>query len=375
MDEGQGVALIPPAARQARAHHPRPSIEDVAAAAGVSTATVSRAIRGLPRVAQPTRMRILEIAQALGYAASASAAGLATGRTRSVGVVTPSLRQPAYSAAVEGAERALRGRDYSLVLLHLPHRSASPQLSTDLNMLRRRVDALLVLGADTLGKDQIKQLQRSGMQHIVIGLHGEHVDGEAEAATTAIRHLVQLGHTDLAFFLGEPGAPSWANPQARGLEHCTSALKTEGIKLKEIRIEIGAGAIRNSRRAFSRLWAGPGSKPTAIVCASDEMALGVLLEAAREGLSIPEDLSIVGMDGQDLGESLELTAVIQNSALRAARGAQSLLAALEGERSVTYSAAWSPELMIRQSTARRARNHSAAGMVETEPGRQPRDYG
>ncbi|MGX9900689.1 LacI family DNA-binding transcriptional regulator [Arthrobacter sp. SA17] len=190
-------------------------MEDVAAAAGVSTATVSRAIRGLPRVAQPTRTKILEIAQALGYAASASAAGLATGRTRSVGVVTSSLRHPAYSAAVEGAERALRGRGYSLVLLHLPPPPPSPQLSTELNMLCRRVDALLVLGAGTLGKEQIKQLQGIGMQHIVIGLHGEQDAGEVEAATTAIRHLVQLGHTDVALFRGVPGAPSRANPQAR----------------------------------------------------------------------------------------------------------------------------------------------------------------
>lgn len=318
---------------------------------GVSTATVSRAIRGLPRVAQPTRTRILEIAQALGYAASSSAAGLATGKTRSVGVVTSSLRHPAYSAAVEGAEQALRGRDYSLVLLHLPHPSASPRLPTDLNMLRRRVDALLVLGAGTLEKDQIEQLQRSGMPHIVIGVHGEHDDGEVEAATTAIRHLVQLGHTDLAFFHDELGAASRIRLEAGGMEHWKSALNADGIKLREVRIESRPGAISNSQTAFSRLWAEPGSKPTAIVCASDEMALGVLLEAARKGLTIPEDLSIVGMDGQDLGESLGLTAVIHYSARRAAQGAQSLLAALEGDRDVTHPAAWSPELVVRQSTA------------------------
>lgn len=340
-----------PAGRTTRTRHPKASIEDVAAAAGVSTATVSRAIRGLPRVAQPTRTRILEIAQALGYTASASAAGLATGKTRSVGVVTSSLRHPAYSAAVEGAERALRGRDYSLVLLHLPQPSASPQLPMDLNMLCRRVDALLVLGAGTLEKDQIEQLQRNGMPHIVIGLHCEQDDSEAEAATTAIRHLVQLGHTDLAFFHGELGAAIRTRLQAGGLEHWTSALNADGIKLREVRIERRPGVIRNSRTAFSRLWAVPGSKPTAIVCASDEMALGVLLEAERKGLKIPEDLSIVAMDGQDLGESLELTAVIQYSARRAAQGAQSLLAALEGDRDVTHPAAWSPELMIRQSTA------------------------
>ncbi|MEZ2390632.1 LacI family DNA-binding transcriptional regulator [bacterium RCC_150] len=345
--------MILPAARATRAHHPKVSIEDVAAAAGVSTATVSRAIRGLPRVAQPTRTRILEIAQALGYAASASASGLATGKTRSIGVVTSSVRHPDYSAAVEGAARALRRRDYSLVLLHLPDSSASPRLPLDLNMLCRRVDALLVLGAATLDKDEIDQLQRGGMPHIVIVLHGEQADDEIEAATTAIRHLVQLGHTDLAVFHGGLGAQSRTRLLAAEREHRTSALNADGIKLREVRIEDRPGAICNSRTAFSRLWAEPGSKPTAIVCASDQMALGVLLEAGRKGLTIPEDLSIVGMDGQDLGESLELTTVIQYSARRAADGAQSLLAALEGDRSVTRAVACPPELMIRQSTASR----------------------
>jgi DNA-binding LacI/PurR family transcriptional regulator len=137
------------------------------------------------------------------------------------------------------------------------------------------------------------------------------------------------------------------------MEHWTSALSADGIKLREVRIERRPGAISNSQTAFSRLWAEPGSKPTAMVCASDEMALGVLLEAARKGLTIPEDLSIVGMDGQDLAESLGLTAVIHYSARRAARGVQSLLAALEGDRSVTRTAVWPPELMIRQSTASR----------------------
>jgi DNA-binding LacI/PurR family transcriptional regulator len=245
----------------------------------------------------------------------------------------------------------------------------------DLNMLCRRVDALLVLGAGTLRKGQIEELQRSGMPHMVIGLHGDHDDGEVEAATTAIRHLVQLGHTDLALFHGELGAASWVRPQAAGLEHWTSALNTDGIKLRAIRVEYGSQAIRNSRTAFSRLWAEPGSRPTAVVCTSDEMALGVLLEATREGLTIPEDLSIVGMDGQDLAESLELTAVIQYSALRAARGAHSLLAALEDDFSVIHTVTESPELMIRQSTARREGNHGAARIAEIEPGQntKPQD--
>jgi DNA-binding LacI/PurR family transcriptional regulator len=221
-------------------------------------------------------------------------------------------------------------------------------------MLCRRVDALLVLGAATLGKDQAEQLQRSGMPHLVVGLNGGDDDGEVEAATIAIRHLVQLGHTDMAFFHGEFGAAARIRLQTGGLERWRSVLNTDGIKLREVRVEDRTGAISDSRTAFSRLWAESGSKPTAIVCGSDEMALGVLLEAVRRGLAIPEDLSIVGIDGRDLCESLEFTTVVHNPAQRAAQGVQSLLAALEGGRSVTHPAAWPPELMIRHSTARPA---------------------
>jgi len=222
----------------------------------------------------------------------------------------------------------------------------------DLNMLCRRVDALLVLGAGTLGQDQIEQLQRSGMPHMVIGLHGEQDDGfEVQAATIAIRHLVQFGHADLALFHGGPETGSRTRMQAGGLEDWTSALNADGIQPRAVRIEHRIWPIRSSRRAFDRLWAEPGSKPTAIICASDEIALGVLLEAARKGITIPEDLSIAGMDGQNLGESLGLTAVIHHPARQAAGGIHRLLDALEGDRSATHPDACSPELVIRQSTA------------------------
>ena len=91
--------------RSQRGGHNGVSIEDVAAAAGVSTATVSRAVRGLPRVSPATREKILEVAGNLGYVASSSASGLATGRTKTIGVLAPFVSRWFFSKAIEGADR------------------------------------------------------------------------------------------------------------------------------------------------------------------------------------------------------------------------------------------------------------------------------
>ncbi len=106
--------------RSQRGGHTGVSIEDVAAAAGVSTATVSRAVRGLPpRVSPATREKILEVASSLGYVASSSASGLATGRTRTIGVLAPFVSRWFFSKAIEGADRELHSRKYNLSLFNL----------------------------------------------------------------------------------------------------------------------------------------------------------------------------------------------------------------------------------------------------------------
>lgn len=124
------------------------SIHDVARVAGVSTATVSRALRGLDRVSPGTRARVLAGAQELSYVASPTAASLASGRTRVVDVVVPFLNRWFFANVLDGVEELLRAHGYHLLLFNVGARASVRTLMLDQGLLRGRVDALLVLSAD-----------------------------------------------------------------------------------------------------------------------------------------------------------------------------------------------------------------------------------
>ena len=131
--------------RSQRGGHTGVSIEDVAAAAGVSTATVSRAVRGLPKVSPATREKILEVAGNLGYVASSSASGLATGRTKTIGVLAPFVSRWFFSKAIEGADRELHARHYNLSLFNLGGHGSNRERLFSKTMVYKQIDALLVL--------------------------------------------------------------------------------------------------------------------------------------------------------------------------------------------------------------------------------------
>ena len=121
------------------------SIKDVAASVGVSTATVSRALRGLPRVSDETRVRVLKAAAELDYVASPSAAGLATGQTRAVGVIVPFVTRWFFGSVIQGAEELLREAGYDLLLYNLGGDQEARDRVFRGHLLRKRVDAVLVL--------------------------------------------------------------------------------------------------------------------------------------------------------------------------------------------------------------------------------------
>ena len=176
--------------------HSGVSIEDVAAAAGVSTATVSRAVRGLPRVSPATREKILGIAEDLGYVASSSASGLATGRTRTIGVLAPFVSRWFFSKAIEGADRELHARQYNLSLFNLGGHGSNRERLFSKTMVYKQIDALLVL-CMALTHEEIEHLQKIDIPLVVVGGHVEEcpyigIDDYA-AASTAVRHLIGLG--------------------------------------------------------------------------------------------------------------------------------------------------------------------------------------
>lgn len=305
-------------------------IEDVALAAGVSTATVSRALRGLPKVNESTRARVLEAAARLEYVASPTASSLASGKTRVVGVVVPYVTRWYFANLIAGASRVLRAHGYHVLLLDVgdngPHRS----LLIDQQMLGKRVDAVLVFQLQ-LQDIEVDLLNRLRIPVVTVGTRSRHWGGvridDVAVATTATEHLIGLGHVDIAYVGGEP-APQldFVTPTHRQ-QGFTQTMAAHGLTVSADRLvtsdwTLAGGLVAGTRLLTSR------RPPTAVFAASDEMAMGVLVAARRLGVEVPRQLSVVGVDDHELAASFELTTVRQQVPEQGAQASLLLLAAL-----------------------------------------------
>ena len=305
----------------------RPGIVDVARLAGVSVATVSRALRGLPNVSRDTRTRVLAAADELGYAASPLASGLATGRMRAVGVVLQYAGGWFFAEVVRGIEQALRRHGYDLVLHVLADEHRRREFFASLPV-RRRVDAILVVALE-LDDAEAEVLRSLGLPlawvgEPVEGGHGELVDDVA-AARVAVEHLLALGHRRIASVGGDT---STSGPARRRTEGYRQALGAAGLAPEADWELDGAFTPEGARAAVLGLMTGQGERPTALFCHSDEMAFGALGALRELGLHCPRDVSVVGLDGHELAATFDLTTVAQPVLELGAQAARWLVAHL-----------------------------------------------
>lgn len=328
-------------------------IDDVARAAGVSTATVSRALRGLPDVRDSTRRRVQQVAAELGYAPSPSAASLASGRTGTVGLLTPWVARWFHSNVLEGASAALRARGFHTLLCSFDVTEAdAARPRVDLDVLRRRVDALLVVGL-TMTAMEVEMIGSLGVPIVFAGSGPAeqvrvHVD-DALAARIATEHLLDLGHRTIGHLGGYPGQPTpWASEVDRARGHA-QALRAAGIEPDPVLAECGHFQRTAARTATAALLDRVEGL-TAILADSDEMAFGVLDEARRRGLDVPGDLSVVGIDGHAAGDLIGLSTVFQD-ATRLGHVAAGLVLEMAASRAVDRDVVMPIELIARASTA------------------------
>lgn len=308
------------------------SIKDVACAVDVSTATVSRALRGLPGVSETTRSRIVAEAERLGYEPSPSAVGLASGRTRTVAVVVPFVTQWYFAEVIQGAEAPLREAGYDLLLYNLAGRAEARQRVFSTSLLAKRADAVLVLGLKP-SAEELARLQALGRPVALVGaeapgLGGVHID-DVDAARLAMRHLVSLGHRRIGYVGGSlTSAVDFTAPTAR-LEGYRAVLAEEDIPHDPALEDVGDFTVAGGGAAGRRLLAR-ADRPTAIFAASDEMAIGVLRAARDLGVSVPDQLSVVGIDDHELAEFFDLTTVAQPVREHGRVAAEQVLARLAG---------------------------------------------
>jgi LacI family transcriptional regulator len=266
------------------------TIYQVAQLAGVSIATVSRALRDSDLVTPQTRERVQQAARELEFTPSRLGRSLAEGRHAANGIVFPDLVGPYYAEVVLGYEAAAAAFGSSVVILATHGRDDAASAVRD---LAARVDGLTVMG-QTVGDDVVTGLARTGLPMVLLAR--DPVPGvdtvrarNDRTARALVEHLHTHGHRRFVF-LGDPaGSPDVAG-RYRGV---VQGLRSRGldlpgpVPLTGFDLEAGHAAARGLLR---------GRRPDAVICANDEVALGVLLAAEEAGLDVPGDLAVTGWD-------------------------------------------------------------------------------
>ena len=357
---------------------PLPTILDVAAAAEVSTATVSRVLSNPEKVTEATRRRVLKAVRQLGYSPNAAAKSLRTLSTRKLLVTVPDIANPFFSLIIQGIEEAALREGYAVVLGDTHHDPVREERYGEM-LLRREADGLIFLGhslsqaARALMQPRRKRppppkglpaskrlaapyglLTPGGLLPPIVngceyspglGVPSAHVDNSA-AAREAMEHLYGLGHRHIGIITGPLVSPL-SRDRLKGVKDCS---RDHGHERKLVVVD-GDFSIESGIAAAARLLAQRPA-PTAIFCFNDEMAIGVLDYALRLGLDVPGTVSIVGFDDIRFARYMRpaLTTVSQPMLDIGRETVRLLLGILNGTITTAVSITLPHRLEIRSST-------------------------
>jgi LacI family transcriptional regulator len=330
-------------------NHRSPTLDEVAALAGVSRMTASRAVNNRPGVSEQVREDILRIAKEIGYVVNRAAQKLASGGTRVIGLVTIYLHSPFTTEFMSGAARAARTAGYEILLYSLLEpdeklREGVTQLLAQsalgvISVLPHRQDYFAALAAANVPVITVESAQAAGFD-----IRCDNYNG----ARTAMRHLLDLGHRRIGHIIGNERIAS-ALERRRAYD---DAVIERGLELDPSLVEKGDYSQPAGFVAARRLLALP-HPPTAIFAGADCAALGVLEAAHAAGLRVPEDLSVVGFD--DIPQAAQahppLTTIRQPIEQMGRSAVNTLLAVLAGIEPVSPVITFPTDLIVRGSTA------------------------
>jgi LacI family transcriptional regulator len=339
--------------RPARNNGPRATIRDIADAAGVSIATVSRVLNGRPDVSPGTREAVLRVVRDQGFSMNRSARALSGGRTGLIGVTLPIVHVEYFSRILWGASEALYEHDMRVVLCPTMH-ERDREVTLLEQLLQGTTDgALLLLTRES--NDALRALERKGFPFVVLDPRypvdeGTPVVSAAHwaGAKAATEHLLSLGHRRIGAITGPHG---WVASVDR-LDGYQAALAAAGVLADPDLIAKGNFTGESGRAAASQLLGLP-EPPTAIFAFNDEMAVGAMRVAEQRGLRLPDDLSIVGFDDLEKAEIVTpaLTTVRQPLAEMGRMAVSLLTRVVEDQPIEAMRVELATKLIVRDSTA------------------------
>ena len=326
----------------------RPTIAAVARAAGVSVASVSRVLNGLPATEEMVE-RVQRAVQELGYVPDSRARSLKVGRTFQLTLAVADVGNPVYVTMMRAVEEVVSAAGYRLVVT-----ATGPDVVDEVALVRGMARGYadgLVISPLRVDEDLIKSIRECEVPVVVAG----NVPAKAGVDTIranspkgillAVEHLTAKGRTRIAFVNG-PADTVPGTARAKGF---ADAMK-EFTLTSAGEIEAADFTFAAGREAGKKLFTKRG--PDAVVCANDLLAVGVMHELAAYGLDVPNDVAVVGMDDSELAEQSfpPLTSVNLGSAERGRRAAELLLARIEDSTRTPRRIVVQPSLSVRRST-------------------------
>ena len=309
------------------------TLVDVARRAGVSYQTVSRVINGHPNVASATRERIVRAIGDLNYLPNVAARNLVTRRSRTVGIISYGAAFFGPGQMVTHIEASLRARDYSLTLRTLPEMGLDALRAAILELRGRYVDGIVMITPITgIDAGEIQKLCRNVpfvMIDIALGAPVPSVViDQRSGGMLAARHLLELGHREIAEILGPP---DWSAAVHRH-EGLVTALDEVG--LEPVMGAVGDWSASSGYEAAQRILAA-GVRFSGLFVGNDQMALGAMRALRAHGLGVPEDVSVVGFDALPESAFFEppLTTVLQDFATLGRESASYLSDLIDGRPS------------------------------------------
>lgn len=331
-------------------------IVEIAKRAGVSPATVSRALRGMHHVNERTRKKIIEAAQLLDYPIRPDLLPRNENtRTNTIGVIAPYLSRWYFSQALAGVEQALREAGMDLLLYNFAQVDARQRVFQQKKLVGK-VDGLIVISLPPTDRE-FDQILGLGIPVSLLGIPDARCStvsiDDVKGAEYAAQHLIDMGHTEIAIMTGQEELAFNFKVAKQRKEGFINILNQNGISFNPA-FEIFADFDSHTAEIAMDEFLRKKKLPTAIFCESDEMAFGVMKSIRKKGLRIPEDISVIGYDDHEFAETIGLTTISQPVKFLGQLAASQIMAKIEKPDSNSSQMKVPTALVVRDSVSKLA---------------------